>query len=298
MTALALVLALAAALCYALAAALQQHAAGQSETAGGMRLVAHLAGRPRWLAGVAAMVAGGCLHVMALRLGPLAVVQPLGATALVFALPLGAALHGSRVGRSQLLAAVAVCAGLVGLLASLRIPVQTPTASFAHLAALAGATGAVVLLCALLGRLMNERARAVVFAVGAGVAFGVTSALARLVAVRAGEVGLLPALLDWPTVLLIAAAGAGMALSQSAYQVGSLSSVLPTVTVVDPLAAVLAGQLALHEPLALSTGGSVVAGAGVAAVVAGTFALARSRMRSPADPSATPAPLLLESTSF
>jgi drug/metabolite transporter (DMT)-like permease len=253
------------------------------------------------------MVAGGCLHVLALRWGPLAVVQPLGTTALVFALPLGAALHGSRVGRSQLLAAVAVCGGLVGLLLSLRVPVGTPSTTDARLAVLAGVLATVVLGVTAIGRRAGHRLRAVVFASGAGVAFGVTSALVRLIAVRAGELGLPPALLGWPTLLVVAAAGAGMALSQSAYQVGSLASVLPTVTVVDPVAAVLTGRLALHEQVSLSGSGSVVAGAGVALVVAGTFALARSRPGPPATGSAMPgahtapedlgAPLLLESSS-
>jgi drug/metabolite transporter (DMT)-like permease len=294
MTALALVLALAAALCYALAAALQQHAAAQSDTAGGVRLVAHLASRPRWLLGMAAMVAGGCLHVTALGLGPLAVVQPLGVTSLVFALPLGAALHGARVRRSQVVAAVAVCTGLGGLLAALRVPAQVPTASSAHLAALAAAAGAVVLGCALGGRQLAVRARAVVFAAGAGVAFGVTSAVVRLIAVRAGDVGLLPALLDWPALLVVAAAGAGMALSQSAYQVGSLSSVLPTISVVDPIAAVVVGQLALSERVVLSGVGALVAAAGAAVVVAGTYALASEPEAVEIDRT----PLLLESSSI
>jgi hypothetical protein len=240
------------------------------------------------------MVAGGCLHVLALRFGPLAVVQPLGVTGLVFALPLGAALHGSRVRRSQLLAAGAVCAGLGGLLAALHVPSQTPAASHGHLAALAAATGAVVLLCAWGGRRLPAGARAVVFAVGAGVAFGVTSALVRVIAVRVGEIGLLPALLDWPTLLVLAAAGTGMALSQSAYQVGPLSSVLPTVTVVDPVTAVLVGQLALSERVVLSGTGSVVAAAGAAVVVAATYALA-SR---PEAGEIVRTPLLLESSSI
>jgi hypothetical protein len=218
-------------------------------------------------------------------------VQPLGVTGLVFALPLGAALHGSRITGSRWLAAGAVCTGLVWLLTALRVPVHTPTASLGHIAALAAATGAVVLVCAAGGRELPEQARAVVFAFGAGVAFGVTSAVVRLIAVRAGEVGLLPALLDWPTLLVLAAAGAGMALSQSAYQVGSLSSVLPTVTVVDPVAAVLVGQLALSERVLLSGTGWFVAGAGVAVVVSGAFTLARSSTQRAAVPLTLPAPV-------
>lgn len=279
MTAVALAVALVASLCYAVAAALQQHAAGQSDTAGGVRLVAHLLGKPRWLGGVAAMVAGAGLHVLALRLGPLALVQPIGVTGLVFALPLGAALHRRRVVAGQVAAAGAVAAGLVGLLASVQIPPRTPAVTGWHTVVLAATTAAAVLISAVGGRRLHPPLRALVFAAGAGVAFGITSALVRLVAVRVGEVGPLTALLDWPMLVLVAAAIAGLTLSQSAYQVGSLASVLPTLTVVDPITAVALGALLLRQPVRLSGAGSVVAGAGIAAIVAGTVLLARYQAR-------------------
>jgi drug/metabolite transporter (DMT)-like permease len=279
--AVAVAVALVASLCYALAAALQQHAAGQAETPGGLRLLGHLLTQRRWLAGVAAMVAGGCLHVLALRLGPLALVQPIGVTGLVFALPVGAALHGHRVVRGQLIAAAAVAAGLVAVLGAVRLPVQPPTVTGAGIAVLAGTVGAVVLGCGLFGRRLPTQPRAVTFALGAGICFGVTSALVRLMAVRAGQLGLAPAVVDWPTLVLLAAAGAGLSLAQSGYQIGSLGAVLPAVTVADPVAAVVVGQLLLGEPIRVSGPGAALAGAGVAVLVAGAVVLSRHRGREP-----------------
>jgi drug/metabolite transporter (DMT)-like permease len=275
MTAVAVALALTSALCYALAAALQQHAAEQVDSGGGVRLLAHLSTRPRWLAGVTAMVLGAGLHVLALSLGPLALVQPIGVTGLAFALPLGAVLHGRRVGKRQVLAAVAVGAGLLVVLASLQVSVQAPILTAAHSAVLAAITVVVVMCCALLGRQLRTQFRAVVFAAGAGVAFGVTSALVHLVAVEVGEIGVARAIFDWPTLLLLAAAPAGLALSQSAYQVGSLAAVQPTLNVVDPLTAIAVGALLLGEPLYLSAAGAAAAAAGTAVVLAGTVVLAR-----------------------
>jgi drug/metabolite transporter (DMT)-like permease len=290
MTAAALAVALASSVCYALAAALQQHQAGQADTAGGLRLLAHLVTRPRWLLGVMCTVAGASLHVLALRLGPLALVQPIGVTGLVFALPIGAALHGQRVSRRQVLAALAVAVGLGGLLASLQFSRDPPQLSGPGTAVLAAGTAGVVLVCALVGRRLAPRPRSVVFAVGSGVAFGVTSALVRVVAVRVGQVSAAHAVFDWPTLLLLTTMISGLALCQSAYQVGSLASVLPTVTVVDPVTAITVGLLVLHEPIRLTAVGAVVAGLSAAVIVAGTVVLARHQAREHAAPPATTRP--------
>lgn len=248
--------ALVAAFCYALAAALQQHAAEHAGTPGGLRLLAHLVTRPRWLAGVAAIVAGGCLHVLALRLGPLVLVQPIGVSGLVFALPLAAALHGHRVVRRELLGAIAVAAGLVAVLVSVQLPTRPPTMTGRGLAVLVGITAAVVLAAAFGGRRLPTGVRAPVYAAGAGALFGVASALVRLVAVRVGDMTQLHALLG-PTVILGAAATAGLLLAQSAYHVGSLASVLPAVIVADPLGAILVGQFLLGEPVGFSVAASL-----------------------------------------
>ena len=46
--------------------------------------------RPRWWMAVTSTLAGATLHVVALKFGPLTLVQPLGVSALVMALPIGA----------------------------------------------------------------------------------------------------------------------------------------------------------------------------------------------------------------
>ncbi|MET9069364.1 hypothetical protein ABZW82_30305, partial [Streptosporangium sandarakinum] len=84
-------LALLGSLFFALGAALQQ-----SETGPDRAALRHLARRPRWLLGGLAVGAGTALHVLALRYGPLTLVQPLGAASLLFALPCAAALRRRR----------------------------------------------------------------------------------------------------------------------------------------------------------------------------------------------------------
>ena len=97
-------LALAAALLFALGTVLQQKAASTSprrRRAPGAGLLLRMARRPVWLAGIAADAFGFVAQAVALTIGRLAVVQPLLVTSVVFALPLGARLTGQRVGRAR-----------------------------------------------------------------------------------------------------------------------------------------------------------------------------------------------------
>ncbi|MGW0449923.1 hypothetical protein ACWDWV_31605 [Streptosporangium sandarakinum] len=96
-------LALLGSLFFALGAALQQSETGPDRVA-----LRHLARRPRWLLGGLAVGAGTALHVLALRYGPLTLVQPLGAASLLFALPCAAALRRHRPRPRELAAAAAV----------------------------------------------------------------------------------------------------------------------------------------------------------------------------------------------
>src|SRR5260370_23798804 len=80
--------ALAAAVCFALGAALQHQAAtGEQGYRSGIHLLWRLAHRPRWAAGLAVGVAGIGLHAAALHAGALAGVQPFLVPSPAFALP-------------------------------------------------------------------------------------------------------------------------------------------------------------------------------------------------------------------
>src|SRR3954447_8478499 len=101
---MAATLALGAAVCFALAATLQQKGAlGE----GGVSL-AHPASLFRllrqywWLAGTGVLFAGYALQAVALDNGRLSVIQPLLVTTIVFALPLGYLITAQRVGRREI----------------------------------------------------------------------------------------------------------------------------------------------------------------------------------------------------
>jgi hypothetical protein len=75
----------------------QEASAAPATRVAGWRLLVHLVRRPRWVLGMVAMLLGAGLHLLALRSVPLVLVQPLGVSAVLFALPLAAALRGYRV---------------------------------------------------------------------------------------------------------------------------------------------------------------------------------------------------------
>ena len=110
---LAEILALVAALLFAVAATLQQKGAltlGLSPDS--LRSFAKLAASKWWLVGSIALLVGYVVQAIALDHGRLAIIQPLLVTTVVFALPLGYFLTAQEVGLRQIVGAAVVVLGL------------------------------------------------------------------------------------------------------------------------------------------------------------------------------------------
>ena len=270
--------ALAAAGLFGVAAALQHRQAQLAPQAGALpfRLLARLARRPLWLAGVALAATAYGLQALALAFGPLALVAPIVATDLVFALPVAA--RGSRrpLSSRDWLGCGRAAGGVAVFLA---ISPPSSGRSDAPPRDWMRAFGAVALVCALavtMGRLSAGPARAALTAIAAGVGFGlpaaVTLSFTRLL--RAGGPG--ACLAHWQPWALLALGTAGLLLSASAFQAGALAASLPVMDTVEPASGVLLGTLLFGEHLAASPAGAVVQLAGAAAAFAGIAVLGRS----------------------
>jgi len=111
---LAVVLALAAACCFAVAAVVQQGAASRlaEGRAFDPAVLLRLLRKPAWLAGLAAVIGGFGLQAAALGLGRLVVIEPVLASSLLFALALAARRARRRLRPGEWAAALAVVAGL------------------------------------------------------------------------------------------------------------------------------------------------------------------------------------------
>ncbi|MEV4101450.1 DMT family transporter [Nonomuraea sp. NPDC049649] len=260
MTVPAALIALVGSLFFALGAALQQFEAAGTDQPGMVALLR----RPRWLLGGVSIVAGGGLHVVALGLGPLTVVQPMGVASLLFALPIAATLHGRRPATSELAAASLVAAGLVGLV--LLVPESHGPVRLdpAELFTLLGVSGAAALLLWAGARAAAPAGRAALLATAAGVLYGATATLVRVLMDGGWNWAYLVAL---PVPVLLA-----LVMLQRAYAVGHFGVSFAALQIADPITAVAFGALLLGEPL--PTGLAPVVAAAVAA--AGTVALART----------------------
>lgn len=278
----AILLAVVAAACFAVAATLQHGAidgVSSDNDTGRLGLTAFraLLRRPGWLLGLAAAGAGAGLHAVALVLSPLAVVQPIG----VLAVPIAVLLTVRRTGESPgrgVVVAVALCvagvAAFVGIAASSTTSTRIP--DFATL--IAGGTSLVLVLGLVAVALVSREWVACVAWVTAGaVAFGLVSALVRALSqqVTTGLVGFTD------PRFLATAAGIGVAvlvggwLVQQGFATGAPEVVIACLTVVDPIVAVLLGIVLLGEAPATPGGGAVVLVACAAVAAAGVVSLAR-----------------------
>jgi drug/metabolite transporter (DMT)-like permease len=273
---IAIGVALSSAVCYAIAAVLQQREASRHDMHG-LTLILSLLRRPRWWMAVTSTLAGASLHVVALKFGPLTLVQPLGVSALVMALPLGAWFGNRKVLRAEWVAAAAVVAGLLAVLTLAPRHVPAPAVSPTELAIAIGTCLGVLLTCVVISRLLPPKAAPVVRAVGSAACFGFASAMARLVVAGSG-----------PLLIPLLACGffavTGMLMIQAAYRDGGLGAPLATCTIVDPIAASTVGIVLLGEHLRLGVAGGAVGFAGLILTIVGLTVLARHAHHPPKTP--------------
>ncbi|GAA4545948.1 hypothetical protein [Pseudonocardia xishanensis] len=246
MTALALALAVLGAACFGGAAVLQHgEIDGRRLDPTGLRA---LAARPRWLAGTALAAAGAGLHVGALVLAPVSVVQPVG----VLAVPVAVVLALGRP-RGRVLVGIGLCVGGVALVVRVisALPTAPPSDSRqAVLLASAAAAAAVLALAGVAAR-ATGRLRCLACATGAAIAFGLVSAVLRATALQVAAGRATPAALLGAAAGVAVALAAGGWLVQQAFACGPPGVVVAVLTVADPLVAVGAGAALLGEAAGL-----------------------------------------------
>jgi hypothetical protein len=270
----AVVTALAASLCYAVGAALQQHQASRAATGRLVHpgLLWQVVRRPVWLAGFAVMLTGEVLHVLALAWAPLAVVQPIGVTTVLFALPVGAVVARARPHLRELTAATITVGGLAALLAGMHVSTAPPALADRDLALLIPVVGGGLGVLVALALRSSAGVRTVLLACNAGAMFGTTAALVRLLTHRIAIDGA-AGLVGWATPVAVATAVMGMLLEQAAYKSGQLGVAVGGYTVTDPLVAVAVGAWLLHQPARFEH--PLLSVAEALTVVAGVVLLAR-----------------------
>jgi len=278
----AILLAVAAALCTATASVCQRRGARDDQTAGfDARLLFRLARRPVWLLGIASMIGGFAFQITALHFGDLALVQPILAAELLFVFGYLAVAGSRRVKPRDLLAAVAMSAG-IGVFLRVASPsggrLHAPGASWL----LAGLVTAGVVLAAVAGAFglggrpgASRSRQAALLGAATGIAWGFMAAVIKELSSHLGD-GIEAIFSAWSLYVLIAAGAATMLLASHALAAGPLAASQPGFTILDPLAASLLGVFLFGEHIrtgAWDLAGEVLA---LSVVVAGAVALSRS----------------------
>jgi hypothetical protein len=281
---LAVVLALAAAGCFALSSAVKHLSAEHAPdpltrgvASGIAAFVRYTLRHPLWLLGIATDVVGLALQVVALHLGGLVLVQPLLVTAVAGTLVLRRVLDRRGQHRRELLLAGALVGGLVVF--ELAIDPSHAAASPADRAPayVLGLVGLLLVLTALAVAVVRRGGRSATALLGgaSGLTYAAAAALIALVSSQVVEKGVLAPLRRDEIYVLVAVGLAGQILNQSAFQAGALAIAAPASAVADLVASVVLGILVFDQPLPggpLRILGVVVGGI---AVVVTVVALAR-----------------------
>lgn len=294
---LMMVSALFSAVLYGVGAAVEQRqaAAAPEESAGKPRLLAVLARQPIWLLGIAAQFAGFAAHAVALRFGPLAVVQMVMAGELIVAVLLARRWSGRRLSRSSWFAALVVMAGIASFAALTAQAAGGQVAGVPRHRTLIAVAVLGIGSTALAGTGLKAagRRRAVLLSVAAGLADAAMAVITMGFAHVAGH-GLVAVVTSWTVYGVIVAGIGNVLLTQTAYQTGRPMITLPIISAVTPMASVVIGVGILGEGTRM--GAASAAAAGLAAVVtcAALVVLARSVPAGHAAPAPRPASRVLK----
>jgi drug/metabolite transporter (DMT)-like permease len=272
------ILALASAAVFAFGTVLQQRvvmdAPEAREASAGLlfRLIQH----PVWLGGIAAYAVAFGLQAAALGDGRLVVVQPILATTIVFALPLGVWLSAQRITRRDVAAAVAVTASLGAFLLLANPSGGRDDAPILQWLVAGFAVGGATIALTVEGLRLSGALRAAMLGTAAGLLFGLVSALTK------GAVEVLQddgaeVLWNWHLWALIAVGFGGMTITQMSLQTGILPPAVATSSIFNPALSVVLGLTLFEEQVHHGTAGRIGAVIALLVMFAGIAALALGR---------------------
>ena len=279
-------------------AAVRQHGAVQDTMSAGhgladsVRSFWRLVRQPSWLLGAVQSTVAGGLHVVALALAPITLVQPIGVLAVPVTVVASAVRERRPPSPAQVVGSVLSVVGVAVLTVLLLAPDAAGLVlpRWPVLAVTVLTLVAASVLVTVLPRPAAPLTRCLVLATAAAVLFGLNSILIRMIGhvLSTGSVGA-----SWP-VLLTAVLGLALALPvglwamQTAYLAGSPHVVICCLTLADPITAVLGGHWLLQDGVAVS--GPALSGAVVCALAAAAGVVLLSRdypAESPARPAGT-----------
>ena len=205
---------------------------------------------PRWVLGLGLLGVGTALNVVALTLGTLTVVQPIGAIALVITTIVNCRDQGIRLNRATVVSITACVAGsaLFVLMAVNVVRENTHVDTTQELTVVLLLAAVIVIFGGALV-MFKHRLKAFFYILGSGVLFGFVAVLTRIISKQIFDPnGLFLLNVQWYSVIAIAAAGGlGSWFVQSAYAGGPPDLVIAGLTVIDPMVGIAIGIVILDE---------------------------------------------------
>ena len=254
-----------------------------------LRLIGSLLHQPVWFGGIFAVTVGFLLQAAALGNGQLSVVEPILVLELPFTLLLATRAFHMRLHLREWGAAIAMSAGLAGLLYSLSPAGGKPedVRWYGWVIGI-GVNLAFVAAMTAWGRRgpagrgprsgQGSAHQAAVLAVGAGAAFGLTAALIKGMT-NVFSQGMAALMTSWELYAMIAAGVGAMFLVQSAMNAGRLVAAQPGLTLTDPIVSILWGVFVFREQVRTGWYLGLMAAGGVV-IVGAVIVLARSPLLS------------------
>lgn len=242
--------ALVAGACLATTGLLQQRAASQRPKGEQLRLrlIIELAQNRMWLAGIGMAVLSYGFQAVALALGPLALVQPLIVSELIFAIPISVRWRGATLRRREWLAVLAVLTGLTVGIASAYPRGGDPLQPISQWAYVVGAIALIVSGSVLVGRFLRGPVRASLFALAGASMLGLQSGLfAATIGLLRHDIG--QTFTTWEPYALIVASFLGMFLVENAYHAGPLAASMPVMDAALPLVSISIGVALFGEQI-------------------------------------------------
>ena len=265
---------------------LLQHLGGASAPAVDVRApVATVRGLLRsrlWVLGIGTNLFGSVLHIGALAVAPLALVQAFSAAGLALVVPASARLARSPLHRGERAAVAVIVAALAVLAIS---PVATSIAPVSAGMPLLFLGVALVAAAAL--AVTRGPRRGAALALAAGVLYGLSDAATKGFTDAAGH-GLFAAVLTpWPAVIVALCAAAFFAL-QRGLQLGTAATVIVLMTAATNVIAVAAGVAVFSESFGTAPGIALLHLVAMVAIAGASWRLAAVQARIAEQPIAPP----------
>jgi len=257
---------------------LQQYSAEQEPESRFLRLriLTDLLRQPRWLLGIACMIAGYVLVAWSIDHLELTVVEPLLTTYLIWALVLAVPISRQPVKVSEVIGALILIGGVTLIsLSRSTTPVGLSFGSLSHWYAAAIIAG-IAFAAVAIGHRRQGQVRATLTGAAAGLVFGIQDALTRqtLEGLQGNSWTVLFS--TWSAYALVGAGILGIWLMQNAFSAAPLHASLPAIAAGEPLAGIALGIVVFGDRVQDTPGELAIYAGGLAALVAGVIMVGRA----------------------